>query len=70
MGYLDLLLLHLQHVGVDGERPQHGHHQLLLREPLPQLGLRRVEGLQVLAGALQVLLPLLRAGSDLIPGGV
>lgn len=35
--YLNLLLLCIQHVGVDGERPQDAHHQLLLHQPGAQL---------------------------------
>lgn len=56
--HLDLLLLCVQHVRVDGEGSQHAHHQLLLHEPRAQLGFGSLEAGQLVHRLLQLLLPL------------
>lgn len=70
MKHLNLLPLCVQHVGVNTQRSQHAHHQLLLSQPWAQLSGRRGEAAQSVDACLQLGLPL---GCSLVgcqPAGV
>ena len=56
--YLHLLFLCVEHVGVDAQRSQHAHHQLLLPQPRTQLTRCRGEAAQPVGARLQLSLSL------------
>lgn len=68
--YLDLLLLHFQHIWIYGKWSKDTHHEFLLWEPLTELHLCCLEGVQVLVGLLQSLLPLLHRTTDICPSSI
>lgn len=70
MLYLCLLFLCVEHVGVDAQRSQHAHHQLLLPQPRAQLIGRRGEASQPIGAHLQLSLPLGCSLIGRLPAGV
>lgn len=70
MTHLNLLPLCVQHVGVDAQRSQHAHHQLLLPQPRAQLTGRRGKVAQSVDAGLQLGLPLGCSLVGRLPAGV
>ena len=68
--HLDLLFLRVEHVGVDAQRSQHAHHQLLLPQPRAQLTGRGGKVTQPVDARLQFRLPLGRRLIGCLPACV